>query len=140
MLKIYKTENGGKLVKLKQSKNVSQAWFSLINPSGEEIEQVSSMLKVDSDILKNSLDADERSRTEVDDGVFSAIINLPLLDEEGNFDTLPCGLVFSAKNFLTVDTAISAALSFGKRNSPVEMQQKAMLSISFCAASSRHDL
>ncbi len=102
MLKIYKTENGGKLIKLKQSRNVSQAWFNLINPSGEEIEHVSSMLKVDPDILKNSLDADERSRTEVDDGIFSAIINLPLLDEEGNFDTLPCGLVFSAKNFLTI--------------------------------------
>ena len=92
----------GKLIKLKQSRNVSQAWFNLINPSGEEIEHVSSMLKVDPDILKNSLDADERSRTEVDDGIFSAIINLPLLDEEGNFDTLPCGLVFSAKNFLTI--------------------------------------
>ena len=98
MLKIYKTENGGKLVKLKQSRNVSQAWFNLINPSGEEIEHVSSMLKVDPDILKNSLDADERSRTEVDDGVFSAIINLPLLDEEGNFDTLPCCFFYAATN------------------------------------------
>lgn len=102
MLKIYKTEDGGKLVKLKKSKLVSQAWFSLISPTAEEITEVSSLLNVDSDILKNSLDADERSRVEVDDGVFSAIVNIPLLDEEGNFDTLPCGLVFSADNFLTI--------------------------------------
>ena len=102
MLRIYKTEDGGKLVKLKKSRFVSKAWFNLINPSSDEIAQVSSMLKVDSDILKNSLDADERSRVEIDDGIFSAIVNLPLLDEEGNFDTLPCGLVFSAKNFLTI--------------------------------------
>ena len=116
MLKIYKTENGGKLVKLKQSRTVSQAWFSLINPSGEEINQVSSMLKVDSDILKNSLDADERSRTEVDDGIFSAIVNLPLLDEEGNFDTLPCGLVFSARNFLTICSKDNRILSAFHKN------------------------
>lgn len=102
MLKIYKTEDGSKLVKLKKSKLVSQAWFSLISPTAEEIAEVSSMLNVDPDILKNSLDADERSRVEVDDGVFSAIVNIPLLDEEGNFDTLPCGLVFSADNFLTI--------------------------------------
>lgn len=102
MLKIYKTEDGSKLVKLKKSKLVSQAWFSLITPTADEIAEVSSMLNVDPDILKNSLDADERSRVEVDDGVFSAIVNIPLLDEEGNFDTLPCGLVFSADNFLTI--------------------------------------
>ena len=110
MLKIYKTENGGKLVKLKQSRNVSQAWFNLINPSGEEIEHVSSMLKVDPDILKNSLDADERSRTEVDDGIFSAIINLPLLDEEGNFDTLPCGFVCAIWRLSTVKQNILKTL------------------------------
>jgi len=102
MLKIYKTEDVGKLVKLKKSKLVSQAWFNLISPSEEEITEVSSLLSVDPDILRNSLDADERSRVEVDDGVFSAIVNIPLLDEEGNFDTLPCGLVFSENNFLTI--------------------------------------
>ena len=89
MLKIYKTEAVGKLVKLKKFRVVSQAWFNLINPSGKEIEQVSSMLNVDPDIVQNSLDADERSRVELDEGVFSLIVNFPLFDEEGNFDTLP---------------------------------------------------
>lgn len=37
----------------------------------------------------------------------------------------------------TVRTAISAALWLGKRNCPVEMQQKAMLLTPFCSASSR---
>lgn len=116
MLKIYKTEAVGKLVKLKKFRVVSQAWFSLVNPSGKELEQVSSMLKVDTDILKNSLDADERSRVELDDGIFSAIVNLPLLDEEGNFDTLPCGLVFSSKNFLTICSRDNRILSSFNKN------------------------
>ncbi|MBR2136971.1 MAG: magnesium transporter CorA family protein [Alphaproteobacteria bacterium] len=116
MLRIYKTEAVGKLVKLKKFRVVSHAWFSLINPSGKELEQVSSMLKVDSDILQNSLDADERSRVELDDGIFSAIVNLPLLDEEGNFDTLPCGLVFSSKNFLTICSRDNRILSSFNKN------------------------
>ena len=75
MLKIYKTEELGKLVKLKKSKTISKSWFSLINPTAEEIRQVSALLKVDSDILRNSLDADERSRVELDEGIFSTIVN-----------------------------------------------------------------
>ncbi len=116
MLKIYKTEDGGRLVKLKSSKQVSKAWFSLINPSAEEIRKVSALLNVDPDILRNSLDADERSRTEVDDGVFAAIINLPLLDEDGNFDTLPCGFVFSGNNFLTICSKDNRILSSFNKN------------------------
>lgn len=116
MLKIYKTEELGKLVKLKKSKTISKSWFSLINPTAEEIRQVSALLKVDSDILRNSLDADERSRVELDEGIFSTIVNLPLLDEEGNFDTLPCGLVFSGDNFLTICSKDNRILSSFNKN------------------------
>ena len=115
MLRIYKTENGGKLVKLKTFKSANQAWISLINPSAKEIEQVS-VSKVDPDILRNSLDADERSRVELEEGIFSVIVNLPLLDEEGNFDTLPCGLVFTARNFLTICSKDNRILSSFNKN------------------------
>ena len=116
MLRIYKTENGGKLVKLKTFKAANQAWISLVNPSAKEIEQVSSVSKVDADILRNSLDADERSRVELDEGIFSVIVNLPLLDEEGNFDTLPCGLVFTVRNFLTICSKDNRILSSFNKN------------------------
>ena len=116
MLRIYKTENGGKLVKLKTFKAANQAWISLVNPSAKEIEQVSSVSKVDADILRNSLDADERSRVELDEGIFSVIVNLPLLDEEGNFDTLPCGLVFTIRNFLTICSKDNRILSSFNKN------------------------
>ena len=41
--------------------------------------------------------------------------------------------------FRTVSTAISAARRFGKRNTPVEIQQNAMLSIPFSPASARQE-
>ncbi len=116
MLRIYKTEDGGKLVKLKRFSRVTHAWFSLTNPTSAEITKVSSLLAVDSDILRNSLDADERSRVELDEGVFSTIVNLPLLDEDGNFDTLPCGLVFSGENFLTICSRDNRILSSFNKN------------------------
>jgi len=102
MLRIYKTDENGKLVKLKKNKIVPMTWCSLVNPNEDELQMVSSFLKVDYDLLSNSLDADERSRIEQDRNSLAIIINLPLLDDEGNFDTLPCGLVLTAKNFITI--------------------------------------
>ena len=78
------------------------SWYSLVNPNEEEMQQVSAGLRVDYDLLNNALDADERSRIEQDKNSLAIIINLPLLDDEGNFDTLPCGLVITQKNFITI--------------------------------------
>lgn len=102
MLRIYKSEDGGKLAKLKKNKIIPMTWCSLVNPNEEELLQVSTILKVDYDLLNNSLDADERSRIEQEKNSLAIIINLPLLDDEGNFDTLPCGVVLTAKNIITI--------------------------------------
>lgn len=102
MLRIYKSEDGGKLVKLKKNKVAPLSWYSLINPNQEELIKVSEQLNLDFDMLKNSLDLDERSRVEFEDGVLALIINLPLLDDDGKFDTLPCGVFFTKRNFMTI--------------------------------------
>jgi len=102
MLRIYKSEDGGKLAKLKKNKIIPMTWCSLVNPNEDELLQVSNFLKVDYDLLNNSLDADERSRIEQEPNSLAIIINLPLLDDEGSFDTLPCGIVLTAKNIITI--------------------------------------
>ena len=102
MLRIYRTEEDGRLTKLKKNKILPMTWCSLVNPNEEELLQVSTVLHVDYDLLSNSLDADERSRIEQEKNSLAIIINLPLLDDEGNFDTLPCGLVITPKNFITI--------------------------------------
>lgn len=102
MLRIYRSEDGGKLVKLKKNKVAALSWYSLINPSHEEMEKVSEQLHLDFDMVKNALDLDERSRVEFEDNVLALIINLPLLDDDGKFDTLPCGVFFTRRNFMTI--------------------------------------
>lgn len=115
-MRIYKSEDGGKLVKLKKNKVLPLSWYNLINPTPEEMEKVSTQLKLDSDMLKNALDLDERSRVEFDDGVLSLIVNLPLMDDEGKFDTLPCGLAFTKHNFLSISSRDNRILSSFNKN------------------------
>lgn len=116
MLRIYKSEDGGKLIKLKKNKVAALSWYNLINPTAEEMEKVSSQLKLDPDMLKNALDLDERSRVEFEDGVLSLIVNLPLMDDEGQFDTLPCGLAFTSRNFMTICSRDNRIISSFNKN------------------------
>lgn len=116
MLRIYKSEDGGKLVKLKKNKVTSLSWYNLIAPDDDELLKVSDQLKLDFDMLKNALDLNERSRVEFEDNVLSLIVNLPLLDEDGQFDTLPCGLFFTKRNFMTICSRDNRILSSFNKN------------------------
>ena len=116
MLRIYRTEETGQLTKLKKNKILPMTWCSLVNPNEDELLQVSTFLHIDYDILSNSLDADERSRIEQEKNSLAIIINLPLLDDEGNFDTLPCGLVLTPKNFITICARENRVLSSFNRS------------------------
>ena len=116
MLRVYKSEDGGKLVKLKKNKVTSLSWYNLIAPDDDELLKVSEQLKLDFDMLKNALDLNERSRVEFEDNVLSLIVNLPLLDEEGQFDTLPCGSFFTKRNFMTICSRDNRILSSFNKN------------------------
>ncbi len=102
MFKVCKTDANGKLVKLKKNRLYPGSWINLINPSSEDLEKIASWIDWDVDTLKSSLDIDERSRIEHEGNNFMVIVNLPLLDDDGYFDTLPCSMIFTPKNFITI--------------------------------------
>ncbi|MCD7878452.1 MAG: magnesium transporter CorA family protein [Candidatus Gastranaerophilales bacterium] len=102
MIKIFKTNDDKKLSKLSISEAVSGSWFSLISPNEEEIKQVSLVLGLDEDFLLNSLDLDERSRIETADGNVLIITNLPIMTDDGCFDTLPLGIIYTPTSIITV--------------------------------------
>jgi magnesium transporter len=102
MIKILKTEDNKQLLKLSINEAVSGSWFSLIAPNEEEIKQVSLVLGLDEDFLLNSLDLDERSRIEIEDGNILIITNLPIMTEDGCFDTLPMGIIYTPTSIITV--------------------------------------
>jgi len=102
MLEIFKTQEDKTLKSLSINDAESGSWFNLTSPSFEEIQKVSIVLDLDESFLRNSLDADETSRIEYEDGNLLVITNLPFMDEEGTFDTLPLGIVFTPESIITV--------------------------------------
>ncbi len=138
MLEISKTQEDGTLKKLELNEAVSGSWFNLINPTHEEIQQVSLVLGLDESFLNNSLDADELSRMDFEDGNLLVIINVPVMDDDGNFDTLPLGLIFTPESMITVCSQENKIISSFNEDTAkfFDTRQKAnfMLSILFRAA------
>jgi len=138
MLEIKKTQDDKTLKTLELNEAVSGSWFNLINPSREEIQQVSLVLGLDESFLNNSLDADELSRMEFEDGNLLVITNVPIMDDDGNFDTLPLGLIFTPESMITVCSQENKIInSFNEDTAKFfDTRQKAnfMLSILFRAA------
>ena len=138
MLTITKTQEDGTLKTLNLNEAVSGSWFNLINPTRDEIQQVSLVLGLEESFLSNSLDADELSRMEFEDGNLLVITNVPIMDEEGNFDTLPLGLIFTPESMITVCSQENKIIgSFNEDTSKFfDTRKKAnfMLSILFRAA------
>lgn len=124
MFKVCKTDINNNLVKLKKNKLYKGSWINLISPSNEELEKVASWIKWDIENLKTSLDIDERSRIEHDKDHFMLIINLPLLDDEGQFDTLPCSMVISPKLFLTLCSRENRILGYFSRSNAIHFDTK----------------
>lgn len=140
MIKILKSEDNKKLNQLSINEAVSGSWFSLIAPNEQEIKQVSLVLGLDEDFLLNSLDLDERSRIEIEDGNILIITNLPVLTDDGSFDTLPMGIIYTPTSIITVcskdNNIISSfnentAYSFDTRNKTEFMLKMLYRSVKF---------
>lgn len=101
MIEILKTQDK-KLIELGLSEAQNGSWFNLINPTYEEIQKVSLILNLDESFLRNALDVDERSRIEFEDDCAMIITNIPTMEDEGTYDTLPLGIVLTSHGFITV--------------------------------------
>ncbi|MBQ4646358.1 MAG: magnesium transporter CorA family protein [Candidatus Gastranaerophilales bacterium] len=110
MIEILKTTDN-KLIELGINEAQSGSWFNLINPSYDEIQKVSLILNLDESFLRNSLDVDERSRIEFEDDCLLIITNIPIMEDEGAYDTLPLGIIFTQRGFITVSSKKNKIIS-----------------------------
>lgn len=135
MIEIWKTASNEELTELDISENQSGSWFNLVNPTYEEIQNVSEVLCLDESFLRNSLDLDERSRLEFEDDYLLIIINVPIIGGGGFFDTLPLGIIFTQTSILTVCSKENKIIqSFNKDTSKffnTEDKTRFMLNILF---------
>jgi len=93
---------------LKQDSLQPMCWVNIQPPfNHEELDILSSRLKIPLDFLTDSLDIDERSRYEKEDDVILIVINTPIINgsstgNEALYITAPIGIILTEENIITI--------------------------------------
>ena len=95
-------------------------WVNLIAPTESEINRISNKYNLDIDALKAALDADERSRIEIEDNYTMILVNIPTKETETEtelYSTIPLSIIVVEDAVITVcseETPILKQFANGK--------------------------
>ena len=111
MIRYYKTIED-KLEKLNSYEH--GCWVNLVEPTNEEIFELSNILDLDIDSINAALDEEERSRIEVEDNHTLILIDIPIDESSSSsahYSTIPLGIILMDECIVTVCTAQSRLLN-----------------------------
>ena len=102
MVEVFKTIEG----RLSRIENIEEGvWINLTHPTEKEITDVQHLLNIEMDFLRAPLDEEERSRIESDNGQTLILVDVPVIDKEGNksiYTTNPLGIILIKHVIVTV--------------------------------------
>jgi magnesium transporter len=104
MVKIYNSD-----IETNQLKVVDKiekgCWINMVNPTAQEIKEICQKTKIAEDFIKYSLDYEEKARidSEEDDGTILFIVDVPIIEKEKEYTTMPLGMIVVRDDyFITV--------------------------------------
>lgn len=101
MKNIYKTFDTG-LEKIDTFEE--GAWINLVNPTPQEINEVSAAFNIEINHILSALDEEERARIEVDDNCTVIIVDVPIKESNegvGEYVTIPMTIIIGDKFIIT---------------------------------------
>ena len=125
MLKIYKTI-GGSLTRL-DSLEEKNLWIDVTDPDEAELQMLCSRYDLDIDLLKASLDEEERPRIEAYDDQVLILISMPNSSANKSpiiYNTIPLGIVITEQVIITVALKESMLIDQFLKTRAVPVTQK----------------
>lgn len=102
MLEVFKHNNGHLEDNLSIATAEKGSWINVVNPDSDDLQIVSMVTEIPTDVLKMALDTEERSRVEIEDDYVFVVINIPIILETDSYDTLPLGVFITPDFIVTV--------------------------------------
>ena len=102
MLQVYKHINGHLEDDLSLATAEKGSWINIVNPDFDDLQIVSMVTEIPTDVLKTALDTEERSHVELEDDYIFEVINIPIILETDSYDTLPLGIFITPDFIVTV--------------------------------------
>ena len=113
MIQVYKHSNGHLEDNISLASAEKGSWIHVVNPDSEDLQLVSMVTEIPTDVLKTALDTEERSHVEIEDNYIFVVINIPIILETDSYDTLPLGI------FITPDFIITSVFKKQKSCAPL---------------------
>ena len=118
MINIYTTDSNRKFKELKKLQK--GCWIDLINPSNEEINDISEKTNTDLDLLMKLTDDEELPRIEVGDNATLIVVDTPYITDtryKHKYNTDPLGIIINNDGyFITISLKKQALLNDFKNN------------------------
>lgn len=102
MLEVFKHNNGHLEDDLSIATAEKGSWINVVNPDSDDLQIVSMVTEIPTDVLKMALDTEERSRVEIEDDYVFVVINIPIILETDSYDTLPLGVFITPDFIVTI--------------------------------------
>ena len=102
MIQVYKHNNGHLDDDISLASAEKGSWIHVVNPSAEDLQLVSMVTEIPTDVYKTSLDTEERSHVELEDEYIFVVINIPIIMETDSYDTLPLGIFITPDFIITL--------------------------------------
>ena len=102
MLEVFKHNNGHLEDDLSIATAEKGSWINVVNPDSDDLQIVSMVTEIPTDVLKMALDTEERSRVEIEDDYVFVVINIPIILETDSYDTLHLGVFITPDFIVTV--------------------------------------
>ena len=126
MISIYTTDANKKLKELKNLQK--ECWIDLINPSLEEIKEISNKTNTDLDLLTKLLDDEELPRIEIGDNATLIVVDTPYVTDTNykhKYNTDPLGLIINNDGyFITISPKEQTLFNDFKNNKVKEFNIK----------------
>lgn len=103
MVKYFISDGGARLTQVTQYQKL--CWVDMVNPTDDEVDDISSFTGVPEDMIKAALDEEERARTEFDNGCSMFVVDCPVIEDgEGGdtYSTLPLAIIYNKECIITV--------------------------------------
>ncbi len=93
-------------------------WIDLTSPTAQEIDNIVTETKIDSDLITKMLDEDELPRIEYSDNATLIVVDVPTREDD-EFITYPLGIIITKTNYLITVSSKSSHLLNDFRNSKI---------------------
>ena len=102
MIQVYKHSNGHLDGNISLAAAEKGSWINVENPDSDDLQLVSMVTEIPTDVLKTALDTEERSHVEIEDNYVFVVINIPIILETDSYDTLPLGIFITSDFIVTL--------------------------------------